>query len=191
MKKLNTIARAVAKALEILHWSGVAVFAALLVASLAAGDWLRGFLTQNIPEFAGSMSTYGFELSAVQPDGALSTAAVSLFSGGTVIILSLMAMVFRNVSLIFRTAQGKTWFSQGGTPFQKNIVRMVREIGVFYLAVPVVGLLLSAAARLMLGPDACEIMVNVEGLVTGLLLLCLSQVFAYGMQLEQDVDGLV
>ena len=44
---------------------------------------------------------------------------------------ALMAMVFRNVYLIFKTAEGKTWFSKGATPFQPDIVRMVREIGIF------------------------------------------------------------
>lgn len=62
-----------------------------------------------------------------------------------------MAMVFRNVYLIFRTAKGKTWFAKGDTPFQKDIVRMVREIGIFYLAVPIVSLLMSVVAVLVLG----------------------------------------
>ena len=191
MKKLNTAASVISKALEILHWTGAAVFLVLLALSLAAKDWLGGFLNQSVPDFAPNMSVYGFELSALQADGALNLAAVALFSIGAAIVLSLMAMVFRNVYLIFKTSQGKTWFAQGGTPFQKDIVRMVREIGIFYLSIPALELALSTVCRLVLGPDFAEISVNTAGFVTGILLLCLSQVFSYGMRLEKDVDGLV
>lgn len=191
MKKLNTFALTISKALEILHWVGTASFLAVFVLSLAAGSWLSAMLAQFLPA-DGILAVAGFELSVLSPEGTVSGGAVTLFSVGAVLILSLMAMVFRNVYLILKTADGKTWFSQGGTPFQKNITRMVREIGIFYLSIPVIGLVLSTAARLVLGPDIAEVGgIDIQGFVTGILLLCLSQFFAYGTQLQKDVDGLL
>lgn len=191
MKKLNAFALAVSKILEVLHWVGTAAFLALFVLSLVSKDWLCSFLAQGLPAYGTTMAAYGFELSVVGPDGTINAAAITLFSIGAALIFSMLSMIFRNVYLIFKTAKGETWFSQGGTPFQKDITRMVREIGIFYLAVPVIGLVFSTAARLVLGPDGAEINVSMEGFVVGILLLCLSQVFAYGTRLEGDVDGLV
>ncbi len=191
VKKLNLLALIVSKFLEILHWLAAALMLCLLALCLAAPNWLSGLLAQGAQRFGRELTTYGFTLTVAGADGSVNLAAVALFTVGAISILSLMAMVFRNVYLIFRTAKGKTWFAKGDTPFQKDIVRMVREIGIFYLAVPIVSLLMSVVAVLVLGADAAEPSVNFEGVVTGILLLCLSQVFAYGAQLERDVDGLL
>lgn len=191
VKKLNLLALIVSKFLEILHWLAAALMLCLLALCLAAPNWLSGLLAQGAQRFGRELTTYGFTLTVAGAYGSVNLAAVALFTVGAISILSLMAMVFRNVYLIFRTAKGKTWFAKGDTPFQKDIVRMVREIGIFYLAVPIVSLLMSVVAVLVLGADAAEPSVNFEGVVTGILLLCLSQVFAYGAQLERDVDGLL
>ena len=109
---------------------------------------------------------------------------VALFSGGAAVILSLMAMVFRNIYLIMKK-------SENATPFQKDNVRMVREIGIFLLSVPMVGLIMSIVARLVLGVDNVEASVGLDSFMVGLVVLCLSQFFAQGMELEADVDGLL
>lgn len=191
MKKLNTAGLWLAKILELLHWGAEAAMLVLLVLSLAAKNWLCGWLAQGVPAFGSSLTTYGFELTIAGAGGAVNPTAVTLFSVGAALIFALMAMVFRNVYLIFKTAQGKTSFSVGGTPFQKDITRMVREIGIFYISVPAVGLIMSVVSRLVLGAEHAEISVGIEGVITGILLLCLSQVFAYGSRLQGDVDGLL
>ena len=191
MKKLNSFAFTAAKVLEVGHWLATAAAAVLLVLSLAAKDRLAAFLSDAGRAFGPRACVYGFELAAANPEGILTPASVTLFSIGAVVIFSLMAMVFRNVCLIFRTSQGKTWFAKGDTPFQKDIVRMVREIGIFCISVPAVGLVMSVIARLALGTEALEMSVNLSGFITGILILCLSQVFAYGVQLQKDEDGLL
>ncbi len=191
MNQLNKIALVVSKVLEVLHWIGTAAAAGLLICTAVAGEWIGGILTKEVPELGKNLCVYGFEMTAVGADGKVRYAAVILFSIGAVLILSLMAMVFRNIYLIFKTAKGKTWFSKGSTPFQKDITRMVREIGIFYIAVPASGLIMSGVSRLVLGVEFAEISVNLEGFITGILILCLSQIFAYGVQLQNDVDGLL
>ena len=70
-------------------------------------------------------------------------------------------------------------------------VRMVREIGIFLIAIPAVQLVMSIVARIALGPDTVESGLNMAGVFTGLVVLALSQYFAYGTQLQSDVDGLL
>ena len=43
----------------------------------------------------------------------------------------------------------------------------------------------------MIGPELVESSVDMMGIVMGILMLCLSQVFALGMQMQNDMDGLV
>ena len=102
-----------------------------------------------------------------------------------------MAMCARNVHLIFKTSEGKTWFSKGETPFQPDNIRMVREIGIFLIAIPVVQLIMSIIARIALGPDMVESGLGMQSIFTGVVVLALSRYFAYGMQLQNDVDGLL
>ena len=191
MKGLSGIALVVSKLLEILHWLAAAVMAFMFIASVAAREWMRNILSEGVPEFGRNMKTGDFELVATGADGSINMTAVIIFSVGAVILLSLMAMVFRNVYLIMKTMKGKTWFSTGNTPFQKDIIRMVREIGIFCIAGPVVSFLMGIIARLILGVDAVEISVDLQGFIIGILVLCLSQIFAYGKQLQDDVDGLL
>ena len=187
MKTVNKIALVMSKIMEVVHWVAVAFMVAILGCALFAGGWFGGILTDGVSELGTTLSTYGFEIVAVNADGTVNMTAVALFSTGAIIIISLMAMVF----LILKTSKGETWFSSGKTPFQKNIVRMVREIGIFYIAVPVTGLIMSIICCLVLGVETAEISINVEGFVTGILILCLSHIFSYGTQLQEDVDGLV
>lgn len=191
MKGLSGIALVVSKLLEILHWLAAAVMAFMFIASVAAREWMRNILSEGVPEFGRNMKTGDFELVATGADGSINMTAVIIFSVGAVILLSLMAMVFRNVYLIMKTMKGKTWFSTGNTPFQKDIIRMVREIGIFCIAGPVVSFLMGIIARLILGVDAVESSVDLQGFIIGILVLCLSQIFAYGKQLQDDVDGLL
>ena len=94
-------------------------------------------------------------------------------------------------TLSFKTAEGKTRFSKGETPFQPDNVRMVREIGIFLIAIPAVQFIMSIVARIALGPDMVESSLGMSTVFMGLVVLALSQYFAYGMKLQNDVDGLL
>ncbi len=181
MKKLTRATGTAAKVLEVIHWVGAAIMIALLIATFFPGDFLADILTHG-GEGETTLVTYGFEVTVM--DGASALSTLRVFAPGAAILLGLFAMIFRNIYLIMRR-------SEGGTPFQKDNVRMVREIGFFSIAVPVVSFVMSVIARLVLGADAAEISMNVEGVMYGLVALCLSQFFAHGMELEADVDGLL
>ena len=64
---------------------------------------------------------------------------------------------------------------------------MTREIGIFSISCPIIGLIMI----IVLEVNAVEISVNLEGLCTGIIVLCLTQFFIHGAQLEEDVEGLL
>lgn len=187
MKKLNSVTLVICKILEVLHWLAVVSMIALLVCSICAWNRIADLLAQGVATQGTSLSTYGFELEVAGTNGAIHMPELVLFTVAAIIILSLMAMVFRNLYLILKHYKNSQWRS----PFQPDIIRMLREIGIFSISVPVVGFVFGIAARLILGAESVEAYLNVDGFVMGLLVLCLTQVFTYGAELQKDVDGLV
>lgn len=185
MKKINKLGSIITKVLEVFHWVGTALMAAAAVCSVAAPQWVGYFVGFDAKECCGAeLNVYGFEVLAPVVNGEVDMTAFLVFSIGAVVILSLMAMVFRNLYLIFKK-------SENATPFQKDNIRMMKEIGIFSIAVPVVGLAMSVIARIVLGVDAVETSVNQGGIFMGIIVLCLTQYFIHGAELEKDVDGLL
>lgn len=189
MNALTKAAAVLTKLFEIAYSIGAVSMAVVLVLFLLdpylPGEWVWG------AEAYEELTVQGFSLMVTGPGAQVSRPAMVIFlvTGG--MVLELMAWVFRDANLILRTTQGLTKFSQGKTPFQKDNVRMMREIGIFFLAIAVVELAASSLAFLILGPEFAEVSINAASAVTGILMLCLSQVFALGMQMQKDVDGLV
>lgn len=185
MKNITRITKIVARIIEVFHWVGAALLAAATVCSVTARQFIRYLVDIDT---AGrdwvELNIYGFEITAACPNGTVDTKAFILFGIGGVLLLGLMAMVFRNLFLILKG-------SENATPFSKDNVRMIREIGIFFISMPVLSLIMSLIARIVLGPEAVELSVNMAGFFVGFAMLSLTQVFSRGLALEQDVDGLV
>lgn len=185
MKRINELGKIITKILEVFHWVGTALMAAAAICSLAAPQWVGYFVGIDAKECCGAeLAVYGFEVNASVINGNVDMTTFFLFGIGAVIILALMAMVFRNLNLIFKK-------SENASPFQKDNIRMLREIGIFSIAVPVVGFVMSIVTRLVMGDDAAEISVSQSGIIMGIIVLCLTQYFVHGAKLENDVDGLL
>ena len=191
MKGLTKVVTVLAKVLEVFAWVGSALIAASLIA-IAAGRAELLPLFSNIRTEA-DLTLGGFSIDVSTLSQAQITRAYVVFFITLLIVFLLMAMVFRNIYLIFKTAEGKTKFSRGATPFQPDIVRMIREIGIFCLAVPVLEIIMSIIARLVIGFEGSEIAVTIDvtAVFFGLVVLCLSQFFAYGAMLQKETEGLV
>lgn len=183
MKKLNKVALVTAKIIEVIHWLGVLSMVLLFAASFFAKDMLTALPLFGVQE----LNSYGFQAEFVGGATAADLGVVRLLSVSMIFTLTMMAMVYRNIYLIFKKTLGEQTFQ----PFQPDVVRMVREIGIFNIAVPVIGLAASIAGRLCLGASGPEFSVGLSGIVTGIVILCLSQVFAYGAALQNDVEGLL
>ena len=185
MKNINKLGKIIAKILEVFHWVGAILMTAAAVCSVAAPDWVKYFVGFDAKECCGAdLEVYGFEVNAPVIDGAVDMKAFLIFSISAIIILAVMAMVFRNLHLIFKK-------SESGTPFQKDNIRMMREIGIFSIAVPVIGFIMSIVVRLITGVETAEISINTSGIFMGIIVLCLTQFFVHGADLEKDVDGLL
>lgn len=189
MKKFSKfipgIAKVVTKIVEVFHWVGVALMLVATVCSVVAPSAVNYFVGFDAKECCGAeLNVYGFEINAPVTNGQVDMIAFLMFGISAVFILSLMAMIFRNLYLIIKK-------SEGSTPFQLDNVRMFREIGIFSISVPVVGFIMSIVSRIVIGVETAEISVNYMCLVIGIVVLCVTQFFAHGIELENDVDGLV
>lgn len=184
MNKIPSITKVLAKIVEVFHWVGVALMAAATVCSVAAPQFVRLFVGLDTAGRGwADMDVYGVNITAPCVDGMVDSTVFLIFGISGIIVLGLMAMVFRNLYLILKR-------SENSTPFQKDNVRMLREMGIFCISVPIVGLVMSGVARLVLG-DAIETSFNMAGFFLGFAMLTLTQVFSRGIELERDVDGLV
>lgn len=173
------------KILEVLHWVLALMLIVLIVLSAAAPSMVNDFLTNAGDGLdLANLTSGGFGVSVVGNDGSVNTTALIMFCVASFLGMVLTAMIFRNVYLILTK-------SKGGSPFTKDNVRMVKEIGIFSIAMPVIGFVMSIITRLVCGVEVTEISVNFSGLMIGLVVLCLTQFFAHGVSLEEDVEGLL
>ncbi len=190
MKKLNRAIIIISRIVEVFMWVGAGLSVIITLLSAVGKLDLIRFFTDATPG-TELLNSGNFALRAVNAEGQPVAAAFVLFFLTLALTFALMGMIARNVHLIFKTAEGRTRFSKGETPFQPDVIRMVREIGIFTIAIPVVQFILSVVSRVALGPDMVESSLGMEKLFIGLVVLALSQYFAYGMQLQKEVDGLV
>ena len=185
MKGLNKLGKVITKILEVFHWVGTALMLPATICSVAAPDWVKYFVGFDAKECCGvNLDVYGFEVNLPVANGNVDMTAFLIFGIGAVIILVVMAMVFRNLYLIFKN-------SENTTPFQKDNIRMMREIGIFSISVPVIGFIMSVIIRLVNGVETTELSIDMSGIFMGIIVLCLTQFFAHGAELEKDVDGLL
>lgn len=182
MKEISKVGSIITKIMEVFHWVGAAILAAATVCAKAAPNYVDRFVGFEAKECCGAeLEIYGFEVNAPVINGNADMTCFLLFGIGGVIILALMAMIFRNLYHIFK----------GTSPFRKENIRLMREIGIFAIAVPVVGFLMSIVVRLVMGVEAAEVSVDMGGIFMGIIILSLTQFFIRGAELEEDAEGLL
>lgn len=184
MKGIQTATKVGAKIMEIGHWIVVGMMSAVAVLSLVAPQLLKYLMDVKALQADGLAEAYGLEIYVGDGAGGIRYLALSLFAVGAAALFALMALVFRNLSQLVGRSETDTPFSQ------KNIVSL-RRMGRCCIFVPLVGLLMSTVIRLVMGPEVCEVSMDMSGLFMGLVVLCLTEYFAHGAKLEQEVDGLV
>lgn len=182
MNKLNTVAKIITKILEVIHWISAIFMAVCGGAAVIAPDMLYKLVDVESLKVSTDTSVYGFDVNVLNAAGEFDTVTFALFSAGAFVIFVAVAMIFRNINIIIKK-------SENSTPFQSDNIRMLREIGIFSIAIPIVGLIITALIRII-NPDI-EASVNQSGIIMGIIVLCLTQVFVRGAEMEKDVDGLV
>jgi len=183
-KGIQTAAKVITKIIEIGHWVGVILLAAVAVCSLAAPQWLKYLMSVGTLTVEKSVKVYSYESNVVTAVGAIDYPALCLLAVTGAILCGLMALVFRNMNQIIKS-------SEDGSPFQPDNIRRLREIGIFSIAGPIVSLVMSIVTFLVVGPEFAEVSVDLGGFTMGILILCLTQYFIYGAKLEADTEGLL
>lgn len=184
IKTLNGVIGVASRVAEIGYFLFSAFCGGVAVFSLAKGnDAVNAVISSSGGD--SSIGTNGFEIAIAGKSGEALPAALTLFLIVGICTMFCMGMIFRNVRLIFKSAD-----VEGETLFNADVIRMVREIGFFCMAVPVIGFVALVVGRMILGADL-EASVQLHGFALGFVVLCLSQFFARGMELEREVEGLV
>ena len=175
-----------ARIFEVIMWIGAAAMALSFLLGIAApgavaeavdaGAAERKLTMVMTPGALGRMDITG-------PDGTLRLGLYLLYTAAGAAELALTASVFRRIWQIIR-------MSWGSTPFQRPVVKKVRQIGWLFIAAPLVTVAVSLAGFVSFWPEY-SFVVDVSGIITGVIVLALSQIFAYGVKLEDDVEGLL
>lgn len=181
----------ISKIVEVLHWVGAVSLVVALIVIILSESLLSDFvLFDEMIEANGNseLECYGFSVDGVNPDGSINKVAVALLSADGIISLSLCAMIFRKLYIVLKSISRK---EHPVHPFCADNIRMIKEIGIFSVAIPVTGIIISFIAMLLLRGRGLEISVSLNGFIIAVFVFCLTQVFEYGARLQNDVDGLV
>lgn len=188
--KLNKAVTVLSKIVEVFYWVGCGIVAFIIAFLVKGQKDIISKLTDVDPNAGKELTSFGFSIETVDAAGNTIWGTYLIFFITLFILMAIMALICRNIYLIFKTTAGETKFSKGQTPFQADNIRMVREIGYFLISMPIIELVMSVIARIAIGTGV-ETSVDLHFIMIGLVMLCLSRFFAYGMELQQDVDGLV
>ncbi len=190
MKKgINKTLSVISKIMEIVHWIGAGLGTLLIFVVSFNKDFVKEFIIEEGAE----LNAYGFNIYALTQSGDVNYFAVAMAFVGMTITCVLMALVFRNLDIILTTIRGEYKHAESSSPFQKDVVRRVREIGIFAIAMPIIGFVITTivTAVSLANGIISEVSVSFDGVVVGLVCLCLTQIFSYGANLEEEVDGLL
>ncbi len=183
-KGIQTAAKVITKIIEIAHWVGVGLLAAVAVCSLVAPQFLKYLMSVGTLTVEKTVKVYSYESNVVTAAGTIDFPALCLLAVTGAVLCALMALVFRNMNQIIKS-------SEEGSPFQPDNIRRLRKIGIFSIADPIVSLIMSIVAFLVVGSEFAEISVDLGGFAMGVLVLCLTRYFIYGAKLEADTEGLL
>lgn len=199
MKKLNRVVTVLSRIGEIACWVGCGLLLVAIVMvlvghaellhlvgsfdaeALAAG--ISGSIMQTI-----HLDSYEFTLVVTNGSGPALAAMLILFLVMLLACVALTGLILRNIYRIFKSGMERS-------PFCSENIRMVRNIGIYSLAIPAVEVVTELLAGLFSlifrEIEHVDVSVALTGVFMGLVVLCLSQYFAYGAKLEEDTEGLV
>ncbi|MBR1572255.1 MAG: DUF2975 domain-containing protein [Lachnospiraceae bacterium] len=177
-KSLMKVTTVLAKVFEILLWIGDASMIICLIGSAAYGRAISSFIQTGIDD--GTITISGFNAQILSQDGSINMFVLRIVFIAGIVTFGFGAMICRNIYQIFKSE----------TPFTKDTVRLVREIGIFAISVPAVQIILSIIIGIA-SHNKVEVSVDMVTVFMGLVVLSMSQIFQYGVNLQDDVDGLL
>ncbi len=176
--KLRNFTAGFAKIFEVLLWIGDGLMAVCLVAALIFSKNLIEFI--DTEDFINYFSASFIEVADINRSNIIPIIICGALLAIT--IFTLTAIMLRNVNLIFKTTNQES-------PFASVNVKRIQQIGYIAISIPIIKIV----GNIIIGIFVKEATIGVElsEVLFGLIILCLSQYFAYGASLEKDVNGLV
>lgn len=183
MKRIDKIASIACVVIEVMHWLVSVFMLVVTLLMLLTKDLMLSAFANQGDGLVARLTIDNVIVNVDQLGASGLYAAVLIVCLLGVVTSALMALVFRNVRSILK-------LSFGSTPFQPEVITRLRRVAVLVMVMPVMELVISLGGSLI---SAGQISANFDltGLVMGVLVLCLVQVFTYGAQLQSDVDGLL
>lgn len=189
MKRINKAIIVMSKIVEVFMWVGAALSAAVaVVLCMGKWEWMKYFTSVSPADTdlrLGSVSVH------VQYFGQPNQSAFIFYFVVYSLTVVLAALIFRKLYLVFKTAEGETAMAKGNTPFQPENVRMIRQIGLLTIGIPVFHALVAVFSMIFFHGISVSYSVDFTYFFMGFIALSLSQYFAYGVELQNEVDGLV
>lgn len=183
MKNYSRPVSIISRIAEIILWIG----AFMMICGFACSFIDPSAITQPMAEvIEGPTEIMGLSIN----NGFGDTAIIRWIMVYTFFSLTLYAMITRNIALISSRLAKSAQFDEEHSPFNKDTVRMVREIGIFSILQCALSFLFSIALRTV-SNGVMETGASLNGLFLGIVVLYLSSIFAYGWKLQKDVNGLV
>ena len=181
MNKLNKVTYVGSKVVEVIGWMVFVIALVGMILGIIQPQVYTMILTEgNIP-LNIQVGSIGIEV-LDQSNGTtfLGTMFFALLAFGLC-----LAMISRNIHLLFRNVL------KGISPFNQTTVRLIREIGIFIISLEIVNVMITIVLRVLVGPDFAETSVGLMGILIGIVILCLSGIFSYGVSLQTEVDELL
>ncbi|MCI5498623.1 MAG: hypothetical protein MR419_03715 [Clostridiales bacterium] len=130
-KKLIKRASVVAWFLELLYWANTAAyFCWLLGVWYYSPDWHSGLFAVT----EGVLISFGYPIQDIST--AVPIFVVAMVNG--MLVSGLMSLIFHNIRRIFDVSTGVDWDSIAPTPFQPANVKLLRQVGFYAIAIPLV-----------------------------------------------------
>ncbi len=173
--KLRNFTAVLSKAMELFLWVIDAVMAAVIVILIICKDKIK----------YETVSGFKFNNIEMTRDNYLLVVCLCLVMA--IIALTIAALIFRSINLIFKKTNTES-------PFSESNVKLIRRIGFLSIMIPFLKIVTTLVVKVVFPSITSESMpfdVGVNEFIYGLIILCLSEYFAYGASLEKDVNGLV
>ena len=176
LNRLSNWVYKIARIGEVLIW-----FCAVAVPMLA------GFLLVNRDRL-GELEKSGWHFNfsgvteqAIMRNGAINVFALVAFMVTAVVVCALTALMLHRLCTVVKRVGN-------GTPFRRDVIEPIRQIGHLCIAIPIVEFLGTLIASL--GTRANTV-TDVTGVFVGLVVLWVTRAFIRGVELEDDVEGLL
>lgn len=183
---LQKLAIVLIKVVEVFHWVGAALLLAAAVCRMVLPSMVNHLMSYDQVQAQGVMDVYGFTIEFMNSN--ITAGEFAIYCVGAALLLAIVAMICCYTWAIMKSAQNHT-------PFTADNVDRLKWIGYLFIALPAAGLvfswILTLVSQLNGTGDVLNLSMNLDGFVTGLIVLCLTQYFAYGVKLEQETEGLI